>query len=149
MNLILTRLLKSIPHLNRRELTEVDFYKLCKKERIKLAEVPLKENIYGYYTNVKGKAYIVINRNLSKMRWLEVAFHELGHHFLHAPVPSSVFFDSQNLTHRQELEAQTLALLALIPKTILEELECNSDLVFDYPLHLVEERIKLFHDFKV
>lgn len=149
MNLILKRLLKSIPHLNSRELTEFDFYKLCRRERIKLTELPLRENIYGYYTNIKGKAYIVINRNLPKMRWLEVAFHELGHHYLHAPVPQSVFFDSQNLLPRQELEAQTLALLALIPKSTLKEIEDEPDLVFDYPLHLVEERIKLFHDFKV
>lgn len=149
MNLILSRLIKSIPHLNSRKFNEADFHKLCKKERIKLAELPLKENIFGYYTNVKGKAYIVINRNLSQIRWLEVAFHELGHHFLHAPVPNSVFFDSQNLTHRQESEAQTLALLALIPRTTLEEIEGDADLIFEYPLHLIEERIKLFQDFKV
>lgn len=149
MNLILTRLFKSIPHLNRRQLTETDFYRLCRKERVNLREMPLRESIYGYYTNARGKAYIVINRSLPQLRWLEVAFHELGHHYLHAPVPQSVFFDSQNLSHRQELEAQTLALLALIPKTTLEGIENDPDLIFDYPLHLVEERIKLFRDFGV
>lgn len=149
MNLILRRLLRSIPHLNSRELTEADFHKICRKEKITLAEMPLKAHIYGYYTNIKGKAFIVINRNLPKPRWLEVAFHELGHHFLHAPVPTSVFFNSQNLTHRQELEAQTLALLALIPTPTLKEIENEPDLVFEYPLHLIEERIKLFHDFRV
>lgn len=144
MNLTLTRLLKSIPQLNRRALTEADFYKLCLKERICVREMPLKENIYGYYTNLKGRAYIIINRNLPKLRWLEVAFHELGHHYLHAPVPQSVFFNSQHLSHKQELEAQTLALLALIPQSTLKELETDEDLIFDYPLHLIEERIKLF-----
>lgn len=118
-------------------------------EKITLAEMPLKAHLYGYYTNVKGKAVIILNRNLPKMRWLEVAFHELGHHYLHAPVPKSVFFDSQNTTHRQELEAQTLALLALIPKPTLSEIEREPDLVFDYPLHLIEERIKLFNNFRV
>lgn len=149
MNLILTRLLKSIPHLNQRALTETDFYKLCRKERIAVKEIPLKENIYGYYTNLKGKCYIVINRNLPKMRWLEVAFHELGHHYLHAPVPQSVFFNSQQLSHKQEFEAQTLALLALIPQSFLKTLEMDEDLIFEYPLHLIEERIKLFQDFRV
>lgn len=146
MNLTLTRLLKSIPHLNRRALTEADFHKLCRRERITLVEMPLKSHLYGYYTNFMGKAVIVINRNLPPMRWLEVAYHELGHHYLHAPVPKSVFFNSQNLTHRQETEAQTLALLALIPQPILKELESDADVIFDYPLHLIEERIKLFQN---
>lgn len=149
MNLILSRLLKSIPHLNSRELTEDDFHKLCRKERVVLAEMPLKPHLYGYYTNMKGKAVIILNRNLPKTRWLEVAFHELGHHYLHAPVPKSVFFDSQNLTQRQELEAQTLALLALLPKSTLRKIEQEPDLIFDYPLHLIEERIRLFRDFQV
>ncbi len=149
MNLILKRLLKLIPHLNRRELTEADFYKICRREKITVVEIPLKEHIYGYYTNYKGKAVIVINQNLPKLRWLEVAFHELGHHFLHAPVPKSVFFNSQNLTHRQELEAQTLALLALIPRSTLERIEQEPDLIFDYPLHLIEERIRLYRDFQI
>lgn len=147
MNLIIKRLIEFIPHLNSRELTEDDFYKLCRREKVAVREMPLKENIYGYYTNLKGKSYIVINRNLSKMRWLEVAFHELGHHYLHAPVPQSVFFNSQDLTHKQEVEAQTLALLALIPQPILQEIENDADVIFDYPLHLIEERIKLFHDY--
>lgn len=146
MNLIIERLLKSIPQLNTREMTESDFYKLCRKEKISLAEIPLKENIYGYYTNIKGKAYIVINKTLPKMLWLEVAFHELGHHYLHSPVPQSVFFNSRNLSHKQELEAQTLALLALIPKPSLEKIEQEPDLIFEYPLHLIEERLKLFRD---
>lgn len=149
MNLILSRLLKSIPHLNARELTERDFHKLCRTERVMLAEMPLKPHLYGYYTNVKGKGAIILNRNLPKTRWLEVAFHELGHHYLHAPVPKSVFFDSQNLTHRQELEAQTLALLALLPLPVLKEIESDADSVFNYPLHLIEERFKLFQTYHI
>lgn len=146
MNLLIKRLLKSIPQLNRRELTESDFYKLCRKEKIQLGELPLQKTIFGYYTNYSGKSYIIINSNLPKIRWLEVAFHELGHHYLHAPVPQSVFFDSNRLSPKQEQEAQTLAVLALIPISVLQKLEQDPDIMFDYPLHLIEERIKLFKE---
>lgn len=77
--------------------------------------MPLKSHIYGYHTNYKNKTVIIINQNLPKMRRLEVAFHELGRHYLHAL--------SQPLTHRQEHETQKLALLALIPKTTIKKLK--------------------------
>lgn len=146
MNLLMKRLVKSIPQLNRRELTEDDFYKLCRKEKIILGELPLQETIFGYYTNHAGKSYIIINSKLPKFRWLEVAFHELGHHYLHAPVTQSVFFNSNKLFPKQEQEAQILAVLALIPLPVLQKIEEDPDIMFDYPLHLIEERIKIFKE---
>lgn len=144
MNLSLKKLQQKLPRLNEKIYTEADFYRLCKKEKVKVHELPLRENIHGYYSNHRGKVYIVINSRLDKMKWLEVAFHELGHHYLHAPVPNSVFFDSQNLSNRQELEAQAFALFALIPLPLLKEIENNSLLLEDYPPDLIKQRLRLF-----
>jgi Zn-dependent peptidase ImmA (M78 family) len=141
--------MKSVTNLNRRELTELDFFKLCRREKIKIKEIPLRADIYGYYTNYKGKCFIIINSTLAPVRWLEVAFHELGHHYLHATVSQSSFFNSQNLFHKQEQEAQNFAVLALIPLSVLEVIEKEPDLVFNYPLHLIEQRVKLFRDYGI
>jgi Zn-dependent peptidase ImmA (M78 family) len=149
MNLSLENLIVHLPHLNKKIYGEADFFKLCRKERIKVAELSLKDNIRGYYSNYRGRTFIIINKNLSRMKWLEVAFHELGHHFLHAPVPSSVFFDSQNLSSKQEMEAQSFALLALIPITLLKQIEESPLLMEDYPIYLIEQRMKLFELFGI
>lgn len=144
MNLILEKLKSKLFQLNKRIHGEADFYRLCRKEKIDVHEIPLRENIHGYYSNYRGKSYIILNSRMDRDKWLEVAFHELGHHYLHAPVPSTVFFDSQSLSSRQETEAQAFALLALIPFSLLEQFEENPSLLDDYAASLIEQRLKLF-----
>ena len=144
MNLILEKLKQKLPQLNIRIYGEPDFYRLCRKEKVKVHELPLSENIHGYYSNYRGKAYIILNSRLELMKRLIVSYHELGHHYLHQPVLSTVFFDSQNLTNRQEIEAQSFALMALIPVTLLKQFEETPALLEDYPSELVAQRLKLY-----
>lgn len=144
MNLILEKLKRKLPHLNRKIYGELDFYRLCRQEKVKVHELPLRENIQGYYSNYRGESYIVLNSRMAPAKRLEVAFHELGHHYLHQPVPHSAFFNSQNLSNRQEIEAQSFALLALLPVTLLRQFEETPSLLEDYPPELIGQRLKLF-----
>lgn len=149
MKLILDKLKRKLPQLNIKIHGEADFYRLCRKEAMKVYEIPLRGGILGYYSNYRGKAHIILNSKINGLKRLEVAFHELGHHYLHAPVPKSVFFDSQSLSNKQEIEAQSFALLALVPVTLLEQIEQNPILLEDYPADLIEQRIKLFQNYGV
>ena len=144
MNLILEKLREKLPHLNEKIYTETDFYRICRKEKVKVFEIPLRVHIHGYYSNYRGRSYIILNSRITEAEKLETAFHELGHHYLHAPVAQSVFFDSQSLSNRQEIEAQAFALLALIPLPLLRQFEENPSLLDDYPPELVGQRLKLF-----
>ena len=146
MNLSLETLKKHLPRLNEKIYGETDFYRLCRREKIKVYELPLQETIFGYYSNYRGKAYIILNSRLDKTKRLEVGYHELGHHLLHAPVPESVFFDSQRLSNKQETEAQAFALLALVPATLLKQIEESPSLLDDYPADLIGQRLKLWQD---
>lgn len=149
MNLSLKKLKCKLPQLNIKIHGEADFYRLCRKEKIDVYEIPLRGGILGYYSNYRGKAHIILNSKMDKMKRLEVAFHELGHHYLHAPVPKSVFFDSQNLSNKEETEAQSFALLALIPITLLEQIEETPALLEDYPPDLIEQRLKIFQHYGI
>ena len=59
-----------------------------------------------------GGRLIGINANLDEADWLRVAYHELGHHFFHTPLPPL------NLRHlfdpQKEREADAFAMGALI-----------------------------------
>lgn len=149
MNLIIVKLESRVPRLNEKIYGVPEFYRLCRKEKVTVYEIPLSDNVYGYYSNYRGKAYIILNSRMDKSKWLEVAYHELGHHYLYTPVARSVFFDSHHLSNRQELEAQAFALLALIPLALLRQIEENPSLLDDYPADLIRQRLKLFADFGI
>ena len=85
------------------------FNSLCHHEGIKLTEKPLA--IGGFYLEFMGRRGITINSALNGISWLHVAYHELGHHFLHAPEPVNL-----SLPHdpHRENEADAFAKGALI-----------------------------------
>lgn len=149
MNLSFKKLTEIFPHLNRKIFGETDFYRICRKEKITVAEIALKQNIFGYYSVFRGRAYIILDSNLSGINRLSVAFHELGHHYLHAPMPKSFFFNSQKLSTKEEAEAQAFALTALFPISLLKEIEEDPSLIEDYPQNLIEQRIELFNRFGI
>ena len=62
---------------NERPLDEADFYKLCKRFKIVVQEMPLTTD--GFYYRVMGRDYIAVDSRLNPPQKLLVLFHELGH----------------------------------------------------------------------
>ena len=85
------------------------FNSLCRREEIEVIEMPL--HIRGFYMRVWGKRYICLSSELNGISWLNVAYHELGHHFLHAGQPFNL---RRLLDSRQESEANAFSTGALI-----------------------------------
>lgn len=59
-------LTEKIRHLkigwNERELTETDFYRLCRRFKIKVVEMPLRTG--GFYYRVMGRDFIAVDSRL-------------------------------------------------------------------------------------
>lgn len=104
---------------NERPLTECDFYNICKRFKISVAEMPL--TVSGFYYRVTGKDFIAVDSRLSGPRKLLVLFHELGHFLLHTPdTGATANFHGIGRRSRKEIEADAFALCAIIPKSLLE-----------------------------
>ena len=123
MHLSVSRLKKLIPGFNEVRHTEDDFWRITKTENIEVSFWKLPTEINGFYgTTGKGGSdsrHIVINRSLRLGKWLIVGFHELIHHFLHVRTSRSLIYYSRRSDDRYEAEADTYALMMLIPKPLL------------------------------
>lgn len=131
MNLAISRIKEILPHFNERPLTEEDFWLICETEKIKVFETTLIVN--GFYFADENEAVIYLNSALRGIDWLENAFHELAHHFLHTPPQS----------RKQEREAQAIALMALIPSCELEKTVCNSEDLCERARSILHKRLEI------
>lgn len=128
---------------NTRSLTIEDFYLICRRERIKIVEMPLL--VPGFYMVCKGKRFICIDSRLRGVRWLHVAFHELAHHFLHAPAATA----SANFFHVREepkvkFEAEAFAIIAMIPEPLLRSMLAGEiEDEYGFPREMLEFRLKV------
>ena len=122
---------------NERELNEEDFHLICEKEGIVVFEFEMRRN--GMYGVCEDVPVILLNKKLRGIRKLEVAFHEVGHHFFHSP---SLCLFSRNMTRRHQLEAQAVAVVALIPYHRIETL-LRSDEISEYPAKLIKFRLEV------
>lgn len=105
---------------NERPLTEADFYKLCRRFRISVTEMPLRTD--GFYYRVMGRDFIAVNSRLSDPLKLLVLFHELGHYLLHTPeTGATANFHGIGGSARKEREADVFALCALLPHRHVKE----------------------------
>lgn len=104
---------------NERPLTEGDLYRICRRFRIGVTEMPLV--VSGFYYRVMGRDFIAVDSKLSGPKRLLVLFHELGHFLLHTPDSGATAnFHGVGRRSRKEIEADVFALCAVIPKTMLE-----------------------------
>jgi Zn-dependent peptidase ImmA (M78 family) len=104
---------------NRKALTADDFYRLCRRFRIKVTEMPLKTD--GFYYRVMGRDFIAVNSRLSGSLKLLVLFHELGHFLFHTPESGATAnFHGAGGSVRKEREADTFALCSLLPQRMIE-----------------------------
>ena len=104
---------------NECELTEADFYRLCRRFKIKVVEMPLLTN--GFYYRVMGRDFIAVDSRLCREKKLLVLFHELGHFLFHTPESGATAnFHGVGRHTRIEQEADVFALCAVIPKKLIE-----------------------------
>ncbi len=132
MNLAITRIKQIIPHFNEQVLTEKDFWLICEKENIRVVETRLFVN--GFYYCDGRRNFIYLNSALRGIFWLENAFHEIAHHFLHTPPRSQ----------RQESEARAIALIAILPCGQLEKAATEADEYSEYAERILHERLQIF-----
>lgn len=69
-----------------RSCNKADFYEICKSERIAVIDdfdMWATRGVYMWRRDNWRWRAIAICPKLSRRSWLKVAFHELGHHFLH------------------------------------------------------------------
>ncbi|MBV9241654.1 MAG: ImmA/IrrE family metallo-endopeptidase, partial [Acidobacteria bacterium] len=104
---------------NRRELTTQDLFRLCRRFRITVQEMPL--TVGGFYYRAMGKDCIAVDSRLPEVEKLAVLFHELGHYLFHAPETGATasFHHLAGLT-REECEADVFAICALLPRPLIE-----------------------------
>lgn len=129
---------------NERPLSEGDFYRVCKRLRVNVVEMPLRTN--GFYYRVMGRDYIAIDSRLSGPQKLLVQFHELAHFLLHTPESGATAnFHGIGRKTRQEREADIFAVCSLIPRSWLASRPEHELVdVEALPSELVAERLEIF-----
>lgn len=137
MNLAISRIKQIIPHFNEQALTEKDFWLLCEKENIRVVEANLI--VDGFYYSDGRRSHIYLNSALRGVFWLENAFHEIAHHFLHTPPRCQ----------RQETEARAIALIAILPRSQLEKAALESDDFSEYAERILHERVQILQQYGI
>lgn len=127
---------------NERPLNETDLYRLCKRFKISVTEMPLGTD--GFYYRLKGRDFIAVDSRLSDHKKLSVLFHELGHFLLHTPESGATAnFHGIGRRTRKEIEADVFALCALIPRCRIEN-DSIEELIDSFPSELLGARHEVF-----
>lgn len=127
---------------NSRALTEQDFYAICEAENIEVMEMYVSAS---FYMKVLGESIIVINKRLKGLKRLFAMYHELSHHFLHGgrDAETQALFFGLNES-RNEVEADAMALIALIPLKALSNFDFLDENPTRYAKKLFKERQRLW-----
>lgn len=122
MQYTLTMLKSRFRDFNERAFDFDDFELIARRERINWMEAPLPDAIRGFYScvrrRVRSRRWIVFNDNLGETERTFTAFHELAHHFLHAPQMGAARLycpAHRDHNHACDVEADAAALLWMIP----------------------------------
>lgn len=129
---------------NSRAMTERDFYRLCKRHKIVVQEMPLR--VGGFYYCVLGRHYIAVNSRLRQQEKLFVMFHEFAHYLIHAPDTGvTASFHGIGRKTRKEFEADAFATCALISRKMIESRSIQELIEEDgLPEDLVSARVELY-----
>lgn len=94
-----------------RTFTEDDCHQIAEQENI---EIIWSDKKFSFYFSVLGHHFIVLPKRKKGIPLLFAFLHELAHHFFHAgDEVSASFLDGHS---KDELEADAIALIAMIPK---------------------------------
>jgi len=129
---------------NEKPLTEGDFFRLCRRYRITVQEMPLR--VGGFYYCMLGRHYIAVNSSLRSTPKLFVMFHEFAHYLIHAPDAGvTASFHGVGRKTRKEFEADAFATCALIPRQMIESRSVQELVEEDgLPEELISARVELF-----
>lgn len=144
MRFFLEKASASCRNWNRKPLTEDDFHRLCRRNKISVVEMPLRT--HGFYYCVKGQHFIAIDSKLRPVKKLFVMFHELGHFLLHSPdTNATANFHGVGKRNRKEREADAFALCSLIPRRWIAERTVD-ELIGEEGLDpdIVRERLEIY-----
>jgi Zn-dependent peptidase ImmA (M78 family) len=120
-----------------RALNENDFYTICDAEGIEVLHSPEK---FSFYFTMLDHHFIVLPKRRRGLRLLFAMFHELGHYFMHVgDHPAAAFLNGHT---KDEVEADAIALICLIPKAKIKEMAWLDG--SRYGSYLYNERIRLF-----
>ena len=129
---------------NELPMNEADFYRLCKRFKITVQEMPLTTG--GFYYRVMGRDFIAVDSRLGPQQKLLVLFHELGHYLFHTPeTGSTANFHGVGRRTRQAREADAFALCAVIPRSLIQKRHIDELIEIEgFTPEMIEERYKLF-----
>lgn len=134
------------PEWNVRVLTDDDFCEYCDRDGILVCEAQLEQPGVYFPPARSGKSQIILNDELRGAERLFVGFHELGHAWLHAP-GAQLFIGLKEMV---ELEADIVAVCALIPKTVLTHYWPSEIAeLYGYPHWIVRLRCEVFDRWKI
>lgn len=105
-----------------RTLNKDDFHIICKDENILFIDDCNLIHLQGVYMWCKRWKAIAVNPKLSARKFLFIAYHELGHHFLHKPLMSLNSFRGQPTLQDYVREAQANYFAELLTGVKYEQL---------------------------
>lgn len=148
MKFILNKIHKLRIGWNERPLTEADFYRLCRRYKITVFEMPL--SIGGFYYQYKGGDYIALDCRLTGKMQLHVMFHEFAHYLMHVPnANETASFHGRGRKTRKEQEADRFALVALIPRGVLEMRSVDELIDEGFGPDMVWKRIEVYERYGI
>jgi Zn-dependent peptidase ImmA (M78 family) len=140
-----------IPGFGERPLTAEDFYRICRRLKVKAHTIPLRVDGFYMFTP-RGGAHIYINSRLRGLRWLYVAWHELAHHLLHAPKDVTVaFFCNVKPDSKEDVEAEAAASIAVLPAPKLRRIVATPREEWEHGIteEIVETRLRVLGTYGV
>lgn len=144
MSTILTSIIrKRLPDWNARVFGMKDFEKICSAERIIFVE-GIGRKHKGEFIPFENRNMIILRAGLEEgeRRW--VAFHELGHYFLHEAAHTF----SRSAQRRMDREANIFAAVALLPINLLKS---EDQMVLDgyYPQEFIKMRFEILKEYGI
>lgn len=132
----------AIPDLNDRVLNLDILYQYCEAKEYRATERPLRRLHGCSFLSNTGRPSMVINSLLGEQERLVAGWHEFIHLFSHSP-KDNVFCSTGNLWRhtRTEAEAQTVGVLALLPRKMMYE-----DLSH-YPQRIIKYRRQVWDEY--
>ena len=143
MNFLVEKISQLKINWNKRALTEDDFYRLCRRFKITVQEMPL--SVSGFYYCMKRRHFIAIDSKLPQQKKLLVMFHEFAHFLMHVPdMGVTANFHGIGKKTRKEIEADAFALCALVPRTWIET-RAEQEIIEDgVEAEILRERIEVY-----
>lgn len=151
MSYILSQIIKKrLPDWNDRTFSAADLEWLCPQIKVRIVERDEFKPRGEYKVeerNGKNYSFILIKKKLHIKEKLWIAYHEIGHHLLHHPVPHKF---SKSLVKKMDREANYFAAIALMPTKLIAEMSFSEIReTYGYPKKLIDIRKEIYEAYKI